>query len=71
MAKELTKEELNQLQDEYMQLAKTIDNNSITSQLNWATITFPNYLQAIYVKGYKAGFEEGKQVKIDGVIKSN
>ena len=62
--KDRLKEKLAELTEEYFIMLKNQgDLTGVKVLILFMTITIPQYIQSLYTKGYKAGFEDAKKSK--------
>ncbi len=71
MSKKLAKEDMDVLIEEWFAISKETNFNSIRASVNFITQTTPAFFQRLIDIGYTQGFEDGKQQKLDKIIKSN
>lgn len=72
MAKILTQIEKEKILNDYMEIIKTTDGvTNPFALMQFVTTVLPNFFQSLIDIGYKAGFEDGKNLKINNLIKNN
>lgn len=69
--KKLSKEEIEQLYEEQTKLFNNLATVSPLKQMHILTIEIPKFYDKIFSMGYETGFNDGKNEKINRIIKSN
>lgn len=62
---------MDNLIDEYSTLMNKINGASFMKLVNFMNTDFPKWLHSVYDKGFEAGLETGKKIKINNLIKNN